>query len=160
MKKNKRGKKPLGLLFPAVFGLIGGGVSSILILLAYIFPQYLQGGLLMGLFSASLFILFGVSGYFAQLTHKKDFFAGLKGGAVTAFTAFIIIFAAFFIFENLFFEMVSSRPGMISGFYSSGCETMREFVNLNVLRTTVFALPLGTLFGSAMGMFGGLITKV
>lgn len=141
------------------FGFIGGLAAGLCMLLFYMLPQFLQGGLLMGLFSASLFILFGVSGYFAQLAHKKDFLAGLKAGALTAFTLFFIIFLSFFLFENIFFEVVSRRPEMIMGFYKSGCSTMREFINLNVFQTMVFALPLGTVFGGAMGMFGGVVAK-
>ncbi|HEY3606870.1 MAG TPA: hypothetical protein VGL06_05185 [Pseudonocardiaceae bacterium] len=84
--------------------------------------------------------------------------AGFKGGAAAGFVIATVIMLAFFVIDNLFFGTISQQPQKVLDFASSGQSSMRTFINVDLVRASLFTIPEWTVFGALLGYFGGRVS--
>jgi hypothetical protein len=146
------------------FGLALGIVMSVAVVVTNVlFPSQesdSEYGLLYALVYFGLFALFSVGGYLAsKSTHSLR--SGAVGGAVTALLSIGLTMLTFIIIDNLFLDIVSQQPDKLWGFqHQQAFHTMRDYVNVGLLRGVLFVLPVMTLLGAVLGTIGASVRKL
>jgi hypothetical protein len=85
-------------------------------------------------------------------------YAGIKGGAAAGFVIVTVIMLAFFAIDNLFFGTISQQPQKVLTFATSGQSSMRTFINLDLVRASLFTIPEWTIAGAMLGYLGGRVS--
>jgi hypothetical protein len=149
--------------FGIVAGLLLGGLAIVGIVLSnVVFPSsesdseytavYLVG------YAATLAV-FAVIGFVAGGAPSR-IGAGARAGAVAALLATAIGLATFFVVDNLFLAIVSQQVDKIQGLHNSPFRTMRDYVNADLITTTLILLPLSGAGGAAFGAVGAAARKL
>jgi hypothetical protein len=148
--------------FGVLAGLLLGGLAIVVIVLSnVVFPStesdseytavYLAG-------YAAILMVFAAIGFVGSGT-PSWIGAGARAGAVAALLATAIGLATFFVVDNLFLAIVSQQVDKIQGFHNSPFRTMRDYVNVGLVRAVLILLPLASAGGAAFGALGAAARK-
>ena len=148
-------------LKPYIFGLILGISLSIIIFISNVLlpnsaPDSSPG---------TLFLAFLIGSYIVWTTHLtnntavKNAKKALLVGFFTSFIGFSFSMVTFIVVDNVFLNIVSKQSDKIINFQNGHYSSMREMINIGLLRGVLFGLPASGIFGLACGYIGRKLSR-
>ena len=155
-------KQVLGFVDSYRFGLaLGVLLAGFNLAATLVAPLAEDTPLRVGIFLATLMLLWGWSGFIAERRTQR-FLEAPKAGAIVAAISLGLFHLAAILRMNIFLDTVSQRSDwqeLIMRFNQSGFESLRVYANYTYLRETGTILLVSALVGAVCGTFGGVVAR-
>ena len=114
------------------------------------------------IFYGPMFAAWGFAGFMSARRNGRVA-EGVKVGAMSALTTFVVFYIANLIRINLFLETIRFRTdwaNLVVRFHASGSESFRAFVNFDYVRGAPLKIGVASMIGACTGLIGGLAASL